>query len=167
MKIKNTKSGFTLLETIIAIAVISLVITATAQLTQSSISIGGKSMRQFIANHLAEEGLEVVRNMRDSNWLQNQEWKKGLADGVYTIQENFGNENGKWSLSRVLTADSVPELALNENEKFERTIEISSLGKGGENLSIRVKSIVKYQDGNKAKELFLTADLTNWKKGPL
>ena len=65
-------SGFTLIETIIGIAVIALVVTAAAQLTVTSLSVGRASMNQFAAFHQAEEGLELTRNMRDRNWLPNK-----------------------------------------------------------------------------------------------
>ena len=77
--------GFTLIETIIAITVIGLVITATAQLTQSSLRLGRVTMNQFVAYHLAEEGLEITRNIRDTNWLQNKAWNEGMSEGLYGI----------------------------------------------------------------------------------
>lgn len=137
-KIRN--SAFTLAETILAIAIIALVITTTYGLSQNSLKIGRNSINQFIAYHLAEEGLEIVRNLRDSNWLQNKEWRTGLQDGEY--------ENSK--------------IVLSEGEKFKRIIKLRSLDE-----VMRVESVVYYQYGNKEKEISLIVDLTDWKKGPL
>lgn len=143
-KIQNPKlrnlSAFTLAETILAIAIIALVITTAYGLSQSSLRIGRNSINQFIAYHLAEEGLEVVRNARDSNWLQNKEWRVGLNDGEY--------ENSN--------------IVLSEGEKFKRIIRLRSLDE-----IMRVESRVYYQYGNKEKETSLIMDLTDWKKGPL
>ena len=137
-KIRN--SAFTLAETILAIAIIALVITTTYGLSQNSLKIGRNSINQFIAYHLAEEGLEIVRNARDSNWLQNKEWRTGLQDGEF--------ENSK--------------IVLSEGEKFKRIIKLRSLDE-----VMRVESVVYYQYGNKEKEISLIVDLTDWKKGPL
>lgn len=164
-KINTKHAGFTLLETIIAIAVISLVITAAAQLVQSSTRIGGQSMKEFIAYHLAEEGLEVVRNLRDTNWLSNVKWRKGLEDGLYVIDENsaFSGINEKWTLRKINSQDQVPEIVLNENEKFKRTIEI----KTEDETRILVKSNVNFIVSLKTKSASIETILTNWKKGPL
>ncbi|MBI2638795.1 prepilin-type N-terminal cleavage/methylation domain-containing protein [Candidatus Peregrinibacteria bacterium] len=145
-------SGFTILETIIAITVIGMVIAAATQLTQSSMKIGRSTMSQFIAFHLAEEGLEIVRNMRDSNWLQNTSWRSGLDDGLYGISENSGNSGPRWTLKKISAADD------NERERFQRTIFIDS-GK--------ITSRVTYGQIGGEKEISLTMKLTDWKKGPL
>lgn len=62
------KRGFTILELIVAIFIIITGIVAAASLITYSISavIIGKS--QIIATSLAQEGLEVIRNIRDNNW---------------------------------------------------------------------------------------------------
>jgi len=162
---KNNKSGFTILETIIAIAVISLVITTVAELVQSSTKIGGQSMQQFIAYHLAEEGLEITRNLRDTNWLSNVKWRKGLDDGLYVIEENLtiGAVNDKWTLRKINSTDEIPKISLNENENFKRTIEI----KTKDEKSILVKSNVDFTVSLKEQSASLETILTNWKKGPL
>lgn len=150
--------GFTLAETIIAIAVIALVITTTYSLSQSSLRIGRNSMNQFIAYHLAEEGLEVVRNLRDSNWLKNTHWRLGLEDGQYEI---ISGENGAPQTLQKLSGDlSAQNVILSESEKFKRIITINSDGE-----SMRVESIIKY--GPKEKEMSLVMRLNDWKKGPL
>lgn len=139
-KFPHPASAFTLAETILAIAIIALVITTAYGLSQSSLKIGRNSINQFIAYHLAEEGLEIVRNARDSNWLQNKQWRNGLQDG------EFENSN----------------IVLSEGEKFRRIIKLKSLDE-----VMRVESRVYYQYGNKEKETSLIMDLTDWKKGPL
>lgn len=154
----GSRAAFTILETIIAITVIGLVITAATQLTQSSMKIGRSSMNQFIAFHLAEEGLEIVRNMRDSNWLQNTAWRSGLDDGMYAISENSGNSGPRWILGKVSAAIDKEKIELNEREKFLRTIAIDA-GK--------ITSRVTYEQIGGEKEVSLTMQLTDWKKGPL
>lgn len=164
MRRTSQKSGFTLAETIIAIAVISLVVTASAQLTQSSVRIGYQSMHQFIAYHLAEEGLEIVRNMRDTNWLQNMPFRQGLPDGLYVIEDNADGSGARWRLQIISSMGDAPESSLNENEKFKRAIEISTLPDGP---AMRVTSRVEYTAAGKKKEVGIAADFTDWKKGPL
>lgn len=158
MKKPFLHSGFTLAETIIAIAVIALVITTTYSLSQSSLRIGRNAINQFIAYRLAEEGLEVTRNLRDSNWLKNGYWRAGLEDGQYEIIEN---SNGAPQTLQKLSGElDAPNVILSESEKFKRIIKINAEGD-----SMRVESIVKY--GAKEKEISLVMQLADWKKGPL
>lgn len=154
LKIKNC--GFTLVETILAISVISIAIAAATQLTQSSLKMGRESMNQYVAFHLAEEGLEMVRNLRDSNWLQNKSWRDSIADGTYTIVENTDGPGAPWKLQAVASNASTPEM-----NKFTRIIEIKT------SEAMRVTSRVMYRDGTKEKTVELAAEFTDWKKGPL
>lgn len=151
-KIKKHKTGFTLVETILAISVVSIAIATATQLTQSSLKMGRASMNQYVAFHLAEEGLEIVRNLRDSNWLQNKTWRGGLDDATYVLAENTSVDGAPWVLQSVARTDG-----------FARTIEISTT----EAEAMRVKSRVTYRDGAKEKIVELSAEFTDWKKGPL
>lgn len=155
---KKNRTGFSLIETIIAISVIGVVIATAAQLTQSSLKMGRSTMNQFIAFHLAEEGLEIVRNIRDSNWLQNTSWRTGLDDGIYEIFENAGDSGQRWQLKRIRLVDDASKIMLNEHEIFRRSIEISGM---------HVKSKVTYAQTGGGKEVSLAMQLTDWKQGPL
>ncbi|MBI4994249.1 hypothetical protein HZC21_01220 [Candidatus Peregrinibacteria bacterium] len=158
--IPHSSPAFTLAETIIAIAVIALVITTAYSLSQSSIRIGRNSMNQFIAYHLSEEGLEVARNLRDSNWLQNKQWRVGLEDGEYEVTANFFGS--PQILQKIKTIIDKPNVILSESEKFKRVVKINSVGE-----AMRVESIVYYKYGVNEKEISLAMELTDWKKGPL
>ncbi len=143
--------AFTLIEVIIAISVIGLVITAAYGLTQSSLKIGRTTMNQFVAFHLAEEGLEVVRNMRDSNWLQNKSWRTNLRDGRYALRKAIGTRY-PWQLE----VDG-------GNGEGEQTIELATESDG----ALHVKSTTKYLERGGQKAISLEAELTDWKRGPL
>lgn len=162
MPSKKHKLGFTLIETILAISVIGLVITAAASLTQNSLRIGRSSMNQFIAYHLAEEGLEIVRNVRDSNWLANRPWRYGFtADGEYVIREGLPHTLEMISDAAVRLG-LAEKISLRNSEEFERTIKIDSVKNAA-----RITSTVTYTRAGEQKNVALVMDLTDWKKGPL
>ncbi len=147
-----SKDGFTLIETIIGIAVVALVVTAATSLTTTSLAIGRTSMNQFAAFHQAEEGLEITRNLRDSNWLQNKSWRAGLADGTYEIA--FAPQcvhNGPWCL--------IPAMSGTPG----RIITLSTDDDG----VLHVTSAVEYQERGSPRHVNLSTELTDWKKGPL
>lgn len=75
--------GFTFLEVIIALAiltsgilgVVSLILVTTRSLTFTK--------DQTIAAHLAQEGVEIVRSIRDTNWITGEDFNEGLIFGDY------------------------------------------------------------------------------------
>lgn len=84
----SLSGGFTLLETIIATGVIVIgLISALTLITNSFFYVSNINDR-LIAVNLVEEGIEVVRNVRDNNWLQNLSWNNGLANGSYQAAYN-------------------------------------------------------------------------------
>lgn len=75
---KTLKRGFTLLEVIIAISLLLVGTTATLLLITRTIRQIGIFPSQLIAAHLSQEGIEIVRNIRDTNFLQGGVWDNGL-----------------------------------------------------------------------------------------
>lgn len=61
--------GQSLIETIIAIFILTTALTASLGVVIYSFSSSTASQHEIIAANLAREGAEVVRMMRDSNWL--------------------------------------------------------------------------------------------------
>lgn len=88
-------------EVIIALAVMVLVIFSSTNLVVSIIRSNNENINTIIAYGLAQEGLEAVRNIRDSNWLlgadfnatlkENKVWGAafpgfGSDDLIYTVE---------------------------------------------------------------------------------
>src|SRR3989344_4188983 len=71
--------GFTIVESLVAIAILVLVITGTASAIQTGISSYIFSKNQIIAFYLAQEGYEQVRNIRDENGIISQQWLTSLS----------------------------------------------------------------------------------------
>ena len=62
--------GFTLLETLIALSVISVGVMAAFTLSTANLNTARANAHRVLAANLAREGVEFVRNVRDSNWLK-------------------------------------------------------------------------------------------------
>ncbi len=84
------KKGFTLLEVIIAIFVILVGVVGTFAATQQIISYTSFSNSKLTAVYLAQEGIEIVRDIRDTNWLDpaNPSWDDGLGSGNWQADYN-------------------------------------------------------------------------------
>jgi len=85
---KNKKGGFTLLETIVAVGLIVVGLVAALALITTSLFYVSNIQDRLAAANLTAEGIEVVRNIRDNNWLQNRAWNSGLANGDYKVAYN-------------------------------------------------------------------------------
>jgi len=48
-------------------------------ITQRTVAFASIFSSQLVASYLAQEGLEIVRNFRDSNYLQELAWDNGLT----------------------------------------------------------------------------------------
>jgi hypothetical protein len=65
----NGEAGQSLIETIVGIFILSTALTASLGVIIYSFAASSASQSEIIASNLAREGTEVVRMMRDSNWL--------------------------------------------------------------------------------------------------
>jgi len=77
--LNNKNKGFTLIEIIVAILVVTVGVLAAYIVTQEIISYTHQISSRLTAAYLAKEGIEIVRNIRDANWLQNEGWSDGLS----------------------------------------------------------------------------------------
>src|SRR3989338_7328669 len=65
-----TKKAETLAEVLIALSVISMGAGGASTLVTMSIKANGQSEERIVAYSLAREGVEALRNIRDTNWLR-------------------------------------------------------------------------------------------------
>jgi type II secretory pathway pseudopilin PulG len=84
---QNTKrypTGFTLLEVIGAIFILTVGAGSAFILISQTLSAASLVKERLIASYLVQEGIEIVRNIRDTNWLQARDptktspWDDGL-----------------------------------------------------------------------------------------
>lgn len=68
--IGGEKRGETITETIIALSILAIGITLSSTLMASSLRNINVSKNRFIAVNIAREGIEAMRNIRDTNWLK-------------------------------------------------------------------------------------------------
>jgi type II secretory pathway pseudopilin PulG len=69
-KIPQASAGQTMIETLVAIFMLTMGVSAALGLAIFAFSSSTNIAKQIIATGLAREGLEAVKNMRDTNWLQ-------------------------------------------------------------------------------------------------
>jgi len=68
------EQGFTLVESLIAISILMLAIAGPLVAVSNAISQSGYARDQVTAFYLAQDAVEYLRNLRDTNVLGQQEW---------------------------------------------------------------------------------------------
>lgn len=97
--IKINKRGQGLLETIIALGIITSGLVGMLSLTVSNQTAGGEASDRLIATYLAREGVEIARQMRDNNWLNRLPWDQDLESGLdYTAVTLWDSAANIWTL---------------------------------------------------------------------
>lgn len=97
MKIKN--NWFTIVELLVAIVIFTLWLLSAFLLIYSAMNISHRSQNEIIIANLAREKFELIRNIRDTNWMNYKSWNKldNLNDwagkifgtGFYKIENDF------------------------------------------------------------------------------
>lgn len=87
-----SSGGFTILEVIVVIFIVSLSLIGVLSLVTQTIQVQYVNKSALIASQLAQEGLELVRNKRDTNWISGAAyWYSGLADAQATYTYKIDN----------------------------------------------------------------------------
>lgn len=163
--------GFSLAEVIIATFVIIIGIIGAMNLITYSISNVAVGKSQVIAASLAQEGMEIVRNIRDSNWIEGRDpekdiaWNDGLGDGNYRVQYNgqslvsFSDTFLQINSSGLYGYNGVEGFSGGADTFFKRRIEITNVS----GTEIKVISKVAWDERSRSYEIEAESRLYNWK----
>ena len=153
------RKGFTLLEVIIALFVLTLGVLGGIFVIQQTIILTAHSSARITAIYLAQEGMEIVRNIRDTNWLEEEDWRKGLGDGQW--QADFTHQQGLNPYDgRFLNIDERGFYSYFSGHptKFQRKIILTSPGLNI--LNVRVE--VYWTERGRPYSLSVQGNLYNW-----
>ncbi len=106
---KQKKNGFTIIELVIALFVLTVAVIGVYNAFSIMVVTTAQMSDRFTAAYLAQEGIEIIRNMRDNNWLQGKpDWLDGLSGCESGCQIDFmaGQTLTSYSDSGYLNIDS-------------------------------------------------------------
>lgn len=174
---KNKQSGQSLMEAIVAIAILLMVVMAVLALTISGVTGQKENEQQVIANNLAREGIELIRNLRDSNWLAGVAWDTGFSDSGEGIIDYVSASVDYGFSSSQLDLDIDGFYSHQPSGFYSRVVQISSIcyspvsgeiirqscDAGEQKIGVKVVSLVSWQDDDNFKEVRLEDLLYDWK----
>lgn len=98
--VQRNQCGQGLLEAIVALTVIATGLVGALNLTLANQTGAAAGEDRLLAANLAREGVEIVRNIRDSNWLARATWDSALENGTdYTAAPLFDKAANSWTLN--------------------------------------------------------------------
>ncbi|MBD3361050.1 prepilin-type N-terminal cleavage/methylation domain-containing protein [Candidatus Peregrinibacteria bacterium] len=190
-KIRKCEKGFTLTEVMIGMMILTIAIVTATNLVVGLIRSNQNNVKTLQAYYFAVEGIEAVRNIRDTNWIHNKYWlgdesgnpwgSNFEVDGQYSIDfvnvssipaekeiGNFSELNAyaPWEVSA--DGDEV-NFVERDASGFNRTISFYEYECDERDCGdyVRVQSKVTWKDGARDREVVVEEIFTNWKGGAI
>lgn len=167
--LRYSHAGFSLIETIVAIGVILTGLVAVLVLLNQGIRSVRVAESRLIASNLAQEAIEIIVNIRDTNWLANQNWRTNLpatTAGIVSYNSTAVNEVAPNSFCMSLIGGTYAHGAPPCNTIFNRHVEIIDRT---ENISgtdvnfIEIRAIIEWSQGGSTRSINVIDHLYDWK----
>ena len=145
----KTKKGVSIIEILVAIAIITITFTSLIQLAIFSLKVAWFNKEQTEAINLAQEAVEATRSIRDSDWSKITPGSHGLINtaGYWDFQ---GTENIINGFNRVIKIENVSRDPATDN--------IDNSTNDDPNTK-KIISAVSWKN----KKIEIVTYLTNWK----
>jgi len=164
MIVYNNKKGFSILEIIVALFVIAMGMIGVLSLIVQNVQAQYINKNSLVASQLAQEGLELVRNKRDKNWLNGQVWDSGLL-GSYRIDYTGTITNVSLASARLNKSQEGyywhDEDGSDPNTIFSRLITASRLDASADKL--KVSCLIQWEERGQTHQYIADTVLYNWR----
>jgi len=155
-------SGFGILEALIASAIIVVFAAGVVVLGKISLRNVVINKHKLQAAYLAQEAVEALRNIRDTNWVDNDpntNWDNGLPTGEK--QGIFLKTTGsvkKWEVKSNVDQFNLNNTVFTREIRIRRYPAINSL----DQKTIGVQVIVSWNDYGKERNVTINSYITDW-----
>ncbi|MEK7138764.1 MAG: prepilin-type N-terminal cleavage/methylation domain-containing protein [Patescibacteria group bacterium] len=158
----SNQGGFTLIEAMVALVLITIATGPVLMLAVSSINVASRIEHNLIASNLAQEGIEVVRNIRDTNWFRGAAFDANLPVGSWLVEWNTvgGGLAGIGSNPVLKKNNGLYSYSAGTDTPFRRTITISKPNVGE---LVLTSSVTWVERGNINRSITAESHLFNWR----
>lgn len=176
------KIGFTLIETLVAISILTAAVAGPLVMSIKNIGTANTSQDQLVAFYLGQEVIEYVRNVRDTNlmrknlddagfdWLSGLGDCKGAGDSVGCYIDVIKNQTtvfdcGIRACPKLKFDGTNYNYTQGPESSFTRTVKITNPVDGNaDEAQVDVTMTWKSKYGNKTKTMHLQDHIFNWRE---
>jgi len=169
---RRVRSAFSLVEIVVILFIISLGLVGILSLIIQNIQSQSYNKNNFIAYQLAQEGVELIRQVRDSNWKNGVNFGTNLVPLSGFVAEYYmdyrdtmpHDASSNPTLLTILKQDSAGfyfhgATSAATTTPFSRLIRVTDLSEN----NFRVNSLVSWQDHNRNYSYDLETFLYDWR----
>lgn len=182
------KKGFGILEVLVSAVIIIIVLSALVFIGNAALSNSVYTQQRAQAIYLAQEGIEQVRQMRDTNWIDGNNstqwnallWNSGktaLTDITPALGNTLDVQKGSAPMANRygLVQTTLPEISINGTD-YTRSVNVASVGSllptdisGGANdvnksiTALKITVSVSWVSKMGSKAVSSSEIITNWR----
>ena len=154
---RKTTGGFTLVEIVVAAAIISFCLVSMVAIASNSIAYSRRSLNTYAASASLEEGMEVVRGLQKEAWSN----ISGLAEST-PYYFNFSTAPDAWALSTASHTDGIYTRTVTFLPVYRSSGAITANGTGTIDPGTRLVTVsVSWQEAGSTVTKTLSAYLSN------
>jgi len=150
--------SFTIIEVIISITILTIGVLGSVRLMHYFYAYNSISNSRLTAAYLAQEGIEIVKNIRDGNWLEKSDWNENLGVDEYEGDYNSTNTLDSYTNGYLIIDGSGLYSTSSILDVFQRKIQICT----STDDVIYVSSTVSWIEAGKNYEVKTEGELCNW-----
>ncbi|MCP6727001.1 MAG: prepilin-type N-terminal cleavage/methylation domain-containing protein [Patescibacteria group bacterium] len=124
------KKGFTVIEVLVALVLLTVGAGGAFSLLSRTVSFTSAVNGRLVATYLAQEGIEVVRNIRDTNWLEGEDLNEGIADGSWEVDYTTTDLINSYDGEYLKLSNGIYQYGAGEDTSFQRNITIGNITDG-------------------------------------
>lgn len=162
------KKSFSLIELIFTLSFLTVGIGSIYSLISQFHTSSSVSSQKLIAAYLAQEGIEIVRNIRDTNLLENENWDNNLENGNW--QADFKDNESLRPCPLTCDYDHLSFLNFEDSTgffgygngtltPFKRKIELQKF-----NDFLNIKVTVFWKERGRSHQITVQENLYNWQQ---
>jgi len=185
----SARQGFSIMEVVVAIGIFSIALIGISSLMLQNLQVEELNSDYLTASMLAQEGIEIVRNYRDHNWLNpaNPAWNEFIGtsfsltlptDGTFivdhstdydTVMNSLVIDDGPDSFSDSDTVLQVDPLGfynhgIGDNTRFRRLITVDDTSAPCDTSPcMRVTATVQWTSRGRTSEYLAETFLYDWR----
>jgi len=142
-KIQKNKKSFSIGEVMLSVFILGVTLVTVSQLFVSGLKNFANTRDTIIASMLAQEGVELVKNVRDNNWVKGNPSFLDLSTGGFNIYCAIDVDSGVCEDVDVYSPDIMDIITLHYDNT--RNLYVDSFSTSGTSVT-KFKRVVAIQD---------------------